>query len=71
MHTAANGKLQADAVAATLRDAVFACRVYIGLSVYVCLTGAMKVMFKGGDHVGVCSCVCVLEEKKGYTMQCQ
>lgn len=55
MHTTTNGKLQADAAAgaATLTDAVCACRVYVQMSVYVCLSGAMEVMVGGGGCVGV------------------
>ncbi len=63
MHTTANGKLQADAVAATLADAVCACRVYVWMNVCVCvcvcarvrvcLSGATEVMVGGGGRVGV------------------
>lgn len=47
MHTTENGKLQAAAAAAAPSDAVCACRVYVGMSVYVCLTGAIEVMVEG------------------------
>ena len=53
MHTTANGKLQADAVAATLSDAVCACRVHVGMSVYVFQNGAIEVMVGGGG----CACL--------------
>lgn len=59
MHTTTNGKLQTDAVAATLTDAVCACRVYVQMSLYMCRSGAMEVMVGGRGHVGVyCVYVC-------------
>lgn len=48
-----NYTLQADAVSATLSDAVCAFGVYVGNIVHVCLSGAMEVMFGGEGRVGV------------------
>lgn len=64
IHTVANGTrhtLQADAASATLSDVVCACRVYVGMSACMCLSGSAE------GRAGVW---CVHELKEG-TMQCQ
>lgn len=57
----ANGTLQADAASAALSAAACACRLYVRMSMYMCLSGA------GEGCVGV---YCVRALKEG-TMQCQ
>ena len=53
----ANCTLKAHAVSAALSDDVCACREYVGMSVFVCQSGAVEVMVGQVGLVHIyCSC---------------